>query len=224
MSVELHPGDVYTGTGGLQAGGADIWNDASDATWVSLVSTTVNRSAWGWLPPLTEDVTGAVSITFCARIAATTTEPFHVTLPFRGECAFADPGGGSSAPFLDFRFSTEIFTDPSPFNYEHTLTADDYGVMGVPFEEVLGRLAGTYSPTTIGLRAVSFSLTPPTSGARTLTVYEAWLRIDIPELPPPTTDDTPATRLFPRDDALGLGSAPRIFPPPRGGRVVGGYM
>lgn len=34
---------------------------------------------------------------------------------------------------------------------------------------------------------------------------------------------SPATRMYPRDDALGLGSAPRIHPPPKRGRVVGGY-
>ena len=35
---------------------------------------------------------------------------------------------------------------------------------------------------------------------------------------------TPVTRLYPRDDALGLGSAPRLYPPPRRGRIVGGYL
>lgn len=34
----------------------------------------------------------------------------------------------------------------------------------------------------------------------------------------------PVVRLFPRDDSLGLGSAPRLYPPPRGGRVVGGFQ
>lgn len=32
------------------------------------------------------------------------------------------------------------------------------------------------------------------------------------------------TRLYPRDDQYGLGSAPRIHPPPKRGRVVGGYQ
>ena len=33
-----------------------------------------------------------------------------------------------------------------------------------------------------------------------------------------------ATRQYPRDDTLGLGSAPRIHPPPRARRIVGGYL
>lgn len=34
----------------------------------------------------------------------------------------------------------------------------------------------------------------------------------------------PVTRQYPRDDARGFGSAPRIYPPPRAGRIVGGYL
>lgn len=33
-----------------------------------------------------------------------------------------------------------------------------------------------------------------------------------------------AVRQYPRDDTLGLGSAPRIYPPPKARRVVGGYQ
>ncbi len=38
------------------------------------------------------------------------------------------------------------------------------------------------------------------------------------------TSDRKATRQYPRDDALGLGSAPRLYPPPRARRIVGGYQ
>jgi hypothetical protein len=34
----------------------------------------------------------------------------------------------------------------------------------------------------------------------------------------------PVIRKFPRDDGLGLSSASRIFPPPKSGRIVGGYQ
>ncbi|WP_182377902.1 hypothetical protein [Nocardioides sp. WS12] len=33
----------------------------------------------------------------------------------------------------------------------------------------------------------------------------------------------PAVRLFPRDDGRGMSSAPRIWPPPKANRVIGGY-
>lgn len=33
----------------------------------------------------------------------------------------------------------------------------------------------------------------------------------------------PVTRLYPRD-SLGLAAAPRLYPPPRGGRLVGGHL
>lgn len=36
--------------------------------------------------------------------------------------------------------------------------------------------------------------------------------------------DAPATRLFPRDDAAGLSAAPRLYPPPKARRIVGGYL
>lgn len=34
----------------------------------------------------------------------------------------------------------------------------------------------------------------------------------------------PVTRLYPRDDAAGLSSAPRIHPPPRARRIIGGHL
>lgn len=64
-----------------------------------------------------------------------------------------------------------------------------------------------------------------TEGTVTLT-YDVTFpryRLLFDEAIPPTIVEERVTRLYPRDDALGLGSAPRLYPPPRGGRVVGGH-
>lgn len=36
-------------------------------------------------------------------------------------------------------------------------------------------------------------------------------------------DDLACVRLYPREDGRGISSAPRIYPPPRSGRIVGGH-
>lgn len=51
------------------------------------------------------------------------------------------------------------------------------------------------------------------------TIHEAYVVVTYGDEPPVVE---PVTRMFPRDDALGLGSAPRLFPTPRGIRIVGG--
>lgn len=37
------------------------------------------------------------------------------------------------------------------------------------------------------------------------------------------TGESPKTRLYPRDDSLGLSAGPRIHPPPRSRRIAGGH-
>lgn len=53
-------------------------------------------------------------------------------------------------------------------------------------------------------------------------VHMSQAQITVGGVTPPTV--LPVTRQYPRDDSLGsMGSAPRMFPPPRSGRIVGGH-
>lgn len=45
-----------------------------------------------------------------------------------------------------------------------------------------------------------------------------------PDEPPFEVAVISVVRQFPRDDAYGWGSSPRIFPPPRSGRIIGGHQ
>lgn len=54
-------------------------------------------------------------------------------------------------------------------------------------------------------------------------VYELAVTAVYTETPPPGTPVETVTRLHPRDDGLGMSSAPRLYPRPTRHRVVGGY-
>jgi hypothetical protein len=60
------------------------------------------------------------------------------------------------------------------------------------------------------------------AGACAFRIYEMALTAIWDEAT--TVATAAATRGWPRDDALGLGSANRIHPPPRSGRIVGGHQ
>jgi hypothetical protein len=102
------------------------------------------------------------------------------------------------------------------------LLGDGLGIgidAGVVTTELLGWLNdGSLVPTVIYQAATDRELTDPL-----FLVAELGLVIgdfDVADelvVPPPV-------RGFPRDDALGLGSAPRIHPPSRAGRLAGGYQ
>jgi hypothetical protein len=61
---------------------------------------------------------------------------------------------------------------------------------------------------------VGFHVEVGNGGSRETYVYQVALTL--------TLTDARATRLYPRDDALGLGAGARIYPPPRSRRLVGG--
>lgn len=83
-----------------------------------------------------------------------------------------------------------------------------------------------------GVRIVAVRLqTPgdPIPADYGLTVYKMWMNVTLPgDAIPVDNPGAPAAyvrtacRIYPRDDALNAGS-PRIYPPPKAGRLVGGY-
>lgn len=217
----LHPAAVYLSTT-LQPG--PIWADESDATstTISISSGGSNTHTRGWLETSTVDPATVTDISIVARYKAETTEgvsdfPIVVSIGWGN--------GSTSAPFTDVLAPRYVHSQPIITEDQWFLTDDDYALIGLDKVEVANRLTGAPvgEPLAAGQRCLDFSflagsIDPPETGTRTLTVYEAEVRVWY-EIPSP---EAPITRLFPRDRG-GIGGGNRIYPRSKTNRIVGGY-
>lgn len=199
-----------TGTGGPHpssgvVGSPPQWNDGSDATYATIyrnVSTAQDNAMRAPLDLLSEPgVITSVDLSVRASSATSGSWAFLTAIVPAG---WVEGTGGTVSPIPDLTTvgGAGIQTSEHDFNW----------TLGEGFESDAATLdsllrSGAY---------LWFGFSQAFN--HDLTVYDVTLTV--------TTvladTDQPVTRLFPRDDALGLGSAPRLFPTPRGVRVVGG--
>lgn len=94
----------------------------------------------------------------------------------------------------------------------------------IPADGVIREIAADVDPAISGMYPGWLADGPAVVSARfngnytdrTFTIYELRVLVEV--------DSLPVTRLHPRDDGRGLSSAPRIHPPPKARRIVGGYQ
>jgi hypothetical protein len=117
------------------------------------------------------------------------------------------------------RYEDDFVEDPGDVVFPALV----WDLSGAPSSLVAAIAAGTAS---VEIHMIGPRPSPLTSG---LIIREVYLSdVDAPAPPPPPPPPAvvreQVTRQYPRDDALGLGSAERVYPPPRRGRAVGGYL
>lgn len=128
--------------------------------------------------------------------------------------ATLDPDGSSVFAGVDFPLTTGTNSGIDELISAGIVDA----VEGLPFGAVT---SDDVADVNAGIKVPFLSLDGPYSARDPLLlVADIVLTIAVGDGPIPRS----VIRRFPRDDARGLGSGTRIFPPPRAGRIVGGFQ
>lgn len=145
------------------------------------------------------------------------------------DARYIDPGGvGGTGRGVLLRQSGGNVAAVDPLN-----TATVYGTVPVILNQWLYLSmspAGAWSFGTAGGTLLSGSVTAPADGNFSAFTWTAYAQNSPAQM---VVDDVwlwwrdldgPVVRLYPRDDGRGMSSAPRIFPLPKSGRIIGGHQ
>lgn len=199
-------------------GGDDTWADDDDATYTRNGYDVVGGDApvdVGFAPCVLPGVDPAqitdISVTVRAMFESGFSNTIQVELVNGGVSGATPAMWGDAVPGDDPLDVGSIIT--------LTRTAAETAIaLGADPELSLADAASTLTTAGTDLWVVHAGI--PDDGVIFLRVYEVALTVTYGE----SATLIAVTRQFPRDDALGLGSAPRIHPPPKGGRIAGGYQ
>lgn len=148
-----------------------------------------------WTPP--EGATGIV-------------EQYVVVARASGQQAVSPPG----------TYGTTPEAETLPFFELDTVGTGNYAIDYIP-NGAWGEVVGRFERLESDLDLNRIDLRTASGMSIDLAYFAKRVTWDEPA-PEPVTAEA-ATRQYPRDDNRGLGS-PRLYPPPKSGRVVGGYL
>lgn len=213
----------YTGSTAL-VGGDEGLRDNSDATYASLtVNTPTLTSSFRFAPPDPAD--------FLA-----TPHPLGVRMRYEftsGPTGVGSPAiqlqwvaNGDSTLYLRPNRDADWSTSPGIHDLTWSMDTDLYASLGFSSTALWSHPGGAATWEDAWTNWVQ----PPD--------FPSWLQVDglsiggacaytihIYELSfVYTTGAPPVARLWPRDDGRGISSAPRIVPPPKANRIIGGYQ
>lgn len=208
-------GDLYWDS--TIVGGDDAWTDDDDATYVRLGYRIVSGTpevdiGFG---PCVLPVVGAASVTEISTtvrvlIESATNNSVLVSLINDGSALASVADWGQAVPGDDPLAVGSIITLTR--TVEETALAEGA-------DPAIALMDAATALTTDGTTLWVAHQGTDLLGPAFIRVYEVAVTVTYGE----SATLIGVTRQFPRDDALGLGSAPRIHPPPKGSRVAGGY-
>lgn len=220
-----NPNAVIAGTSPAIVGGSAALADGSDASFARITNQTLNAApngnmAHGLFPGIPDSmVPQAVKDAYANVIAGTS--GWSVTVQNKNRTrAITDVGSANqvgtevhnsrvngSPRYVPNATSAPLaLTTSETFNFP-VGTAANFGV------HAQMRASGVILLTPVGR--------PTAPSSATLRVMEwAW----VVNWTVTSPDIAPVTRRYPRDDGRGMSSAPRLFPPSRSARMVGGYQ
>lgn len=201
--------------GGELVGGATCWSDGSDATYARMVAT----KAAGVGGSRRFDYAVAAPPSFPparpAEVPGTATRSAPVVY-YRAKRGQVNSGTGTDTPQEYVTYGTT--TASNLVNGSNPIGVGPPDGAGIQQFAILA----WPPPGSTFVHTINYAPADPGGGATSAEwlVYAMWT-----EYTWTWTDLTkPVARLYPRDDGKGASSAPRMVPPPRAARLVGGHQ